>query len=236
METWLHVAGRSCPRHIAGPPYRCEITRRVSLRALQGMEFGDRVLLATREGDCAEVFGMFYITKLSGLSPEALDLLSRSFEVKQVSSGCLVLRRRHGTCVEVPSFPISALLGETARLLEEEVGDPGKLVVGGMFVPIRRFYLKNAPLRMGFRRIDFGRLENALAHARRVGVKNPVLRGQFCVSKKSPINAPDKLGKLRLIQTVRDYHKAPVGEPEERRRKCRASAVSEETRPSIKTP
>lgn len=108
---------------------------RASLITLQAMHFGDRVLLATYKNGHAEVFGLFYITSISGLSPEGKDAIARSFRIEQVGAGGLLVRRQCGLYIEGPTYTVDALLSEIAKTLKE-VKNPGKLMVGGMFTPI----------------------------------------------------------------------------------------------------
>jgi len=206
MQTWLHFVGRSyyTPRQFIAEAQKHSVTRRVALRTLQAMQFGDRVLLATHKNGHAEVFGMFWITNITGLSPEALDTIARSFRIKQIGPGGLLVQRRCGAYIEGPTYTADALLGEIAKVLKE-VENPGKLMIGGMFMPASRFRLKDISFQMGFRRINYDKLLNALTDANRKDRQNPLLKGQFYVLDKTD-NPSAESG---YVQTVYGYHRAP---------------------------
>lgn len=93
---------------------------------------------------------------------------------------------------------------EIAKTLKE-VENPGSLMVGGVFIPMPRFRLRDVSFQMGFRRIDYDKIVDALADAAREGKTNPLIRGQFYVLRKDPQSDAEP----GTIQTVTAYHKAP---------------------------
>lgn len=174
------------------------------------MQFGSRVLLATYKNGHAEVFGCFYIAKVSSLSQEAYAALAKKFRTEQVESGGFLVRRRCGTYIAGTTYTVDALLEEIAKTLKE-VENAGSLMVGGVFIPMPKFRLRDVPFQMGFRRINYDKIVDALANAARDGKTNPLLKGQFYVLSKDKDTQQDV--ESGTIQTVTAYRKAP--EPNE---------------------
>ncbi|MGE5593147.1 MAG: hypothetical protein ACM3X3_05640 [Betaproteobacteria bacterium] len=184
METWLFfIEGGLCFCDFEIHQWGYPVTHRVSLITLQAMHFGDRVLLAAYKNGHAEVFGCFYIARLSGLTQEAYAAIAKKFRTEQAEAGGFLVRRRCGTYIAGTTRTVEALLEEVVKTLKE-VENPGKLMVAGMFIPGPKFRLRDVAFQTGFRRINYDKVMDALTDATRAGKTNPLLKGQFYVLSK----------------------------------------------------
>jgi hypothetical protein len=183
------------------------VSRRIALHELRRMRWGDRVLLAIRDGKSSLVFGSFRVTRLSGLSAEATAAVEKRFGVEKISDGGAFVERGCGCYIEGPLYSVRADLPALAALLEELKSsgvDIGRPMVAGAFEPHEPVRLRNVPHRQGFRPFDYGRFAAAVEEARRVGGAGiPSVRGQF-------YRAPGPRGSGSApghVQEVKDYRR-----------------------------
>lgn len=197
MTTWLHFIGRTYYKNTSRferEAARYGITRRVALATLRKMEWGDRVLLAQRDGASTVVFGQFTIEKLSGLSPEAgkavRDALGDKLDYtpfdtpQRVERGC-------GTYTVTGVFSVRETTLAQLVAAVEKAEDPGKLMVGGTFAPlfadggrvsllVERVRLKDVPHAQGFRPFAYDEWRSEVVSAIHARPGKPVaLRGHF---------------------------------------------------------
>jgi hypothetical protein len=198
MTTWLHFIGKTYYKNTSRferEAARYGITRRVALATLRKMEWGDRVLLAQRDGASTIVFGQFTIEKLSGLSAaagaavrEALgDRLDYTpFDTPQrVERGC-------GTYTVTGVFSVRETSLAQLVAAVEKAEDPGKLMVGGRYaplfadangvavLPVERVRLKSVPHAQGFRPFAYDEWRSEVVSAIHARPGKPVaLRGHF---------------------------------------------------------
>lgn len=180
MNTWLHFIGKQyyTQASFVKEAKRYDITRRVSVKQLERMRFGDRVLLAMVDGASAVAFGSFIITTLSGLSAEAKRVIADKFELVCVDMGGTSVRRGCGSYMTGGTYAIKG--ADLPEILEALKGleNPGKLMVGGKFesTPSPVVRLKDIRHQQGFRPFDFGAF---LADVASADKDHPVVRGHF---------------------------------------------------------
>jgi len=208
MTTWLHFVGQAyykTSHRFVVEAVRYGITRRVALATLRKMEWGDRVLLAQRDGSSTVVFGQFTIEKLSGLSAEAGAAVREAlgdrldytpFDVPQrVERGC-------GTYTVTGVFSVRETTLAQLVAAVEKAKDPGKLMVGGHYsplfveggawssqvvnghgvaaLPVDRVRLKSVPHAQGFRPFAYDEWRSEVVSAIHARPGKPVvLRGHF---------------------------------------------------------
>lgn len=216
--TWLHFIGKQyySRAKFIKEAKQYGITRRVSLRDLKKMSYGDTVLLVILEGKSPVIFGSFVIEKISGLSPEASTAVRETFKCELISAGGGVVSRGCGTYFEGPCYAVSASIKEIVGVLEEQITqgiDIGLPMIGGTFKPHPLIRLKNVPFRMGFREFDYDRLLSAISGKATSDKRVVTVRGQFYIRSKDVDNEkPAVEGLEGLIEEVKDYkRKEQVG-------------------------
>jgi hypothetical protein len=162
------------------------VTRRVSPQVAERMSYGDRVLLAMKQGKTPVVFGWFKIERLTGFGEEAMDRLWENIpDVKDLGGGGRPVKRGCGSYVTGPSLlmPVDMpkIMSELSDMTAAEIGN---LMVGGAFHPHPLARLKDIPFRQGFRLFDYESfIEQALAEQMRLTDNDinrlPALYGQF---------------------------------------------------------
>lgn len=206
MTTWLHFVGRE---YYSESSFIREakahgVTRRVSSIQLGCLAFGDRVLLAMKSGKSSVIFGCFFIERLSGLSPEAVELIRREFPCRLLDKGGRVVHRGCGSYIQGQTMAISASLEEIAKRLKS-LEEPGNPMVGGRFFEHQKVRLKDITFFRGFRRFNYEKFKEALEEWKsRHQDRTPVIRGQFYVSGPSG----GEEAAEGEVQEVRGYTKA----------------------------
>lgn len=232
MTTWLHFVGKSyyaSEGRFEREAKRYGITRRVSLKTLAAMAWGDRVYLAQKSGASAVVFGQFTITKLSGLSPEGAALLRAKLgdrieyhaydAPRHVERGCGTYTvTGEFTIKETSLAAIAAILATMpTEFANTTFADPGKLMVGGTWAalfgdpagvspweepPVDRVRLKSVPFAQGFRPFDNDTFINEVIDALEARPGKPVtLAGHFYA--KSDHTAAVEAGVAELVGDYR---------------------------------
>ncbi len=210
MTTWLHFIGRGyykSRRTFEREALEYGVTRRVSLQQLKAMEFGDRVLLAMRDGKSAVVFGEFMIDRLSGLSSEAAAEIAGEFNASAVDSPDVGRKISRGCGSYVIGFvwAVSASLKDLADKIKD-CDDRGKPMVGGNFRPRQLVRLKKIPHRQGFRAFDYGSFMEDVALATQYSVDSKHLtavRSFYYTTADGEATTPEG-----LIQQVQHYERA----------------------------
>lgn len=210
---WLHFVGRSyySMKEFITEAKKLGVSRRISRIAARGMNFGDRILLATWDPrkKHAQVFGSFTVERLSGLSAEALNTLKRRCGAVKVSDGGNRVVRRCGSYIEGATYSVSCSLQDIMNAISD-VKDVGKLLVSGTYREHVRFRLRDIPHQLGFRKLDYDKL---MAEVQRANRTNPLVRGQFYVFNA---NAHDtEGGDNGLVSTVKHYRKKEEEAPQE---------------------
>lgn len=163
MKTWIHFIGRKYYPTIA--TFEAEarqhgITRRIALKTMERMSFGDRVLLAMQDGKSSLIFGEFIITTISGVTPDfavQVGLTITNQGGAQVDRGC-------GSYVTGYTWALHATssLEDLTKQLQA-AKDGSKPMIGGRYqdltTPIR---MRNLPFAQGFRPFDYDKWQTAL--------------------------------------------------------------------------
>lgn len=204
MKTWLHYVGRQyySEREFVREARRYGVTRRVSLAQLRRMDFGDRILLAIRDGASSVVFGYFHLETITGLSPEA-SAACDDLKGHTIDLGGALVKRKCGRYTTGATVAVSCSLATIAERLEG-VDNPGKLMIGGEFVAYERIRMKKIPHQQGYRLFDYASWCEDVAIARRLGGGLPTLSG-FYYAKPDDFEPVDALG---LLQEVQGYTRA----------------------------
>ncbi len=204
---WLHYIGKSYygTSSFAREAKKYGVTRRAAPNVLRQMKFGDLVLCAQWDGRKGVVFGFFEIVTLTGLSPEALAAVREKADLKQVSAGGYIVRRKCGQYIAGPTYAVSEQTDIPDVIAAAGDTPLGKPMVGGEWQDLPAFYIA-VPHRQGFRRIDLRKLLAALEV--RGGERNAhlIAKGQFYVFGQEQDETPTDV--KRLVGEVRDYHRA----------------------------
>ena len=149
MKTWVHFIGKAYydPEHFKSESKKYGVTRRIALRALKRLDWGDRVLLL--QGDMSTkrrknshhgsvLLGEFRVELISGLSQQAIEQLSLQMKLTKISDGGETVDRECGTYVEGPTYLIERVslfdLAEELAQMQREGVDIGKPMIGGSFI------------------------------------------------------------------------------------------------------
>jgi len=166
VAVWLHFIGSkyySISKFIKEAK-NLGATRRVSLKILKKMNFGDRVVVSQWDGNKTIVFGYFTIRTIGGITPDITDKIREKCGAVCISFGGEVVTRGCGTYVTGACYSTSASIGEICEVIEEVAGENAKLplVVEGPFtpfptdqIPYKFVYLLKVPHRQGFRKFNW---------------------------------------------------------------------------------
>jgi len=237
QRAWLHCIGkRYYPTRESFLDEADEygITRRVSLRTLAKMNWGDTIICAHKDGKTLVTFRQFAIGMVSGLSRAALTyVLSNVPEGATVvlddrSRGELVNRGCGSFAIE-DTFEIDLAswlpLSELAQLLQAASDggvDVGMPMVGASdHDPLdcgpQLVRLKDVPHRMGFRQFNLDEFVGAANKAGTTNGRLPAVHGQFYVwDDDDVVSGWDGAVPIK-IQSVRKYTKrenATIKSPE----------------------
>ena len=223
MSSWMHFIGRSyytIPKFIE-ESRKHGITRRIALLPLMAMNWNDRVLCVQQEPN-VEAFSAFIefpITKVVGLTPEAIEAISGLVTIKKVADAPEEPEVERGcgsysegamyTLEEMPLCDVAKLL----KKLKDEGLEIGKLMIGCSpdditYIPEPYPRIKGLKHFRGFRAMN---LEKFWAEVNeedlkiREGVyknrKNPTVSGTFY--RKHVI---EDVGE-GIVQVVENYQK-----------------------------
>jgi len=205
---WLHWIGRKyyTQRKFVKEAKRYSATRRIDLRVMKKMNWNDKVFCMMLKGKSGVLFGYFTIEKVSGLSPEANEIITSRFEGQLISGGGRVIDRGCGSYTAGACYAVKANLPEIAELLirlrKAEV-DVGKPMIGGAFTkltePIR---LKDIPFRQGFREFDWEKCREV--------AENGVTYGQFYISAEEGEPAEADSGKVEEVRKYKRFEEQQV--------------------------
>jgi len=209
MKTWLHFIGRAnyTKDGFIDEAKQHSVTRRVTLRQLKTMEFGDRVSLAILDRKSSLIFGYFLIERISGLNDKAMKVLSEKFGTKMISQGGHVVHRGCGSYIEGATLAIDASMEEIVEVLKT-VDDIGKLMVGGAFFEHEEVRMKSLVHSRGFRLFDYEGFLVA-THEAKQSQKSPgypVVKGCW-YAKPEDFDAGFEGPLTTEVQEVRDYEK-----------------------------
>jgi len=166
MATWLHFIGNkyySISKFIKEAK-QLEASRRVSLKVLKKMNFGDKVVVAQWDGKKTIVFGYFTIRRVGGITPDISVEVCERYGGVCISPGGEVVIRCCGIYISGACYSTSASIGKICEVIEEVAGENAKLplVVEGPFtpyptvqIPYKFVYLLKVPHRQGFRKFNW---------------------------------------------------------------------------------
>lgn len=211
-RTWLHFVGQTYypdPDDFAYEARKHGVSRRVSMRQLQKMEWGDRVLLAMKDGASALVFGSFEIGRLTGLSEETVEAAGRGRQMQQISSGPRQVVRGCGSYVIGATYAVQGRLSEIAAEVDgyEPLVADDRAMIAGDFREHPRVRLGDVPHRMGFRMFDYETFllratAEAERHARQGIAQLPKVSGQF-YADPDEIDEPTEQGEIQEVLVYR---------------------------------
>lgn len=209
MNSWLHWIGKSfySINKFIDESVTYGITRRISLREAEKMNFGDWVYLIQKKGSNAggSVFGRFKIDKISGLDIQTIQTIE--LEMEPINDGGRMVIRECGMYIEGPEYGINSTLSEIIIRLKEKEIKPKSLMIGGMTLEVFNepwAILLHIPHRMGFRLFDGKRFYEAYQRDHALGLKPIIYRNdQFYADLNT---RSQEIGGG--IQAVIDYKKA----------------------------
>jgi len=201
---WLHHIGKVywTPAKFRAECKKYGVSRRIALRTLEDMAFGDNVLLAMWDGKKSIIFGQFTVDTVYFQKPETLqlissDLVERVIQHRFVNRGC-------GTYVVVSETDVSVPLKAVVEAAEA-TGD--QLMVGGDFEDVPRTILKKVPHRLGFRPFDWDQAELDAATAKKNAKGEPILYGQYYLDKECARILEALTGGVNKLIRVAEYKK-----------------------------
>jgi len=209
---WLHHVGKTywTPAKFRSECKKHGVSRRIAVRALSNMEFGDKVLLAMWDGKKSVIFGQFTVDTVYFQKPETRELVDNSTEIainhRLVNRGCGSYMIVGETVVQAPLHAIT----QAAEQTEDQ------LMVGGKWEDVPKVILKKVPHRLGFRGFDWGLAETEF-ELKRNAKGEPVLYGQYYVNEDRARAMDILLGGLetkmvRIAQYRRKGEGTPVSE------------------------
>jgi hypothetical protein len=211
QQTWLHFVGSKYYTidSFIEESKKLGVTRRVSPQIARRMSYGDRVLLAMKQGKTPVVFGYFTIDMLTGISGDTMDRLwDCGLTAEDLGLGGKMVTKGCGTYILGATFTVDCDMATIMAKLEGlTAAEIGKLMVGGTFHVHPYARLKDVPFRQGYRLFDYDSfLAEALRELMRItdmGKSNrlPVVHGQFYADD---IAAPEG-GDGGMVQEVVDY-------------------------------
>jgi len=204
---WIHFIGRKyyTKKKFVKEAKKYGATRRIDLRVMKKMNWNDQVFCVMLKGKSGVLFGYFIVERVSGLSPEANQILVNTFKGEMVSEGGESIERGCGSYIAGPCYAVKATLPEIAELLirlKEAGVDIGKPMVGGPFTELTNsIRLEDIPFRQGFREFDWEKCRKT--------AKNGIAYGQFYVSEKLAGTLPNS-GE---VEEVRKYTRKEEQQP-----------------------
>lgn len=225
---WLHYVGRAYYTE-KGFKYEAQaygVSRKASLKVLTGMSWHDRIWLA--QGDMkskrrvtptrgSTIFGRFTLTRLAGLSPEAMAELRENFSMNQVEPGGAHVKRGCGTYITGPGYAIQASLKDITNVLKgvESLGfDLGVILLQGHFTPLDpTALLPEVTFRWGFQKFDsaafLARYFTEKTRQKDSG-STLVIPGTFPVRPGMEIKPVVHLDVTPMVQETREYRQAEL--------------------------
>lgn len=209
---WIHWIGKS---YYTINSFKQEadivgVSRRVDLRIMAKMNWGDKIYCAMLDGKTGVIFGSFRIDKIGGLSGEASKAIRENFRFEVINNEVITITRRCGnynavaTCAVKTTIPEMVIKLQESKALGIQIGKP---MLCGIFTPCEKIRLMNIPFRQGFRTINAEALLNAAQNHRNRAY------GQFYVSSKFiEENEPHTIRAEGQIQAVENYQKKKAGE------------------------
>lgn len=202
MSAWFHWIGKEyyTIKAFQREAVSVGISRRVSLKVLQGIEWGDTVMCLQCEYriKAGSMFLEFPVEVITGLTQEGQRIVADKFFGVVVDLGCSIIHRDCGEYMTGLTYRIDAPISEIAGVLQEAKaagGRIGKPMIGcypHSVIAVQQPYarLKDVPFTQGFRRYNREDVMEQIAALRadidtRIragqGVKQrrPILRGQF---------------------------------------------------------
>lgn len=185
----LHWVGRTLysPRKFEQEAVKYGITRRIALKVLQSMSWGDRVYLIglkDKKRKQGHVFGYFHLHRIVGISEGVTDRLLAEGRAHITDLGGKVVHRKCGSYVEGPTYSVRAEISEITAI-QQETGEKTPLMVGGTFIkvdpPVR---MVDIPFQQGFRRFDGEEFERQRAEGK------DVLSGMFYTDFLPQVDEP----------------------------------------------
>jgi len=177
---WLHHIGKAywTPAKFRAECKKYGVSRRIALRTLEDMAFGDNVLLAMWDGKKSIIFGQFTVDTVYFQNPETLHLIDKDLVENSVQ---MFVNRGCGTYMIVSETEVSVPLNAIVEAAKT-TGD--QLMVGGDFRDVPRVILKKVPHRLGFRPFNWDQAELDIATAKRNAKGEPILYGQYYLDKE----------------------------------------------------
>jgi hypothetical protein len=227
MSAWFHWIGKSyyTIKAFQTEAHSVGISRRVSLKALKQMQWGDVVSCVQSEYrvKAGSIFLEFPVQIISGLSEGAQKLMVDKFDARPVDFGCSVVHRGCGEYLTGLTYQVDAPVSNIADALEEAVRDKldiGKPMIGcypDSVIKVKQPHprLKDVPFRQGFRRYDRAELMKEYMDFQfqieaRIGAgqevkfndRRLILRGQFYIEGEEEAAA-----ETGDVQAVLNYTK-----------------------------
>ncbi len=223
MSSWMDFIGQSyytIPKFIEESK-QYGITRRIALLPLMAMNWDDRVLCVQQEDkiQAHSAFIEFPITKLVGLTPEAIEAVSGLVTIKKVADAPEEpeVERECGSYEQGAMYAIEAMplcaVAKMLKKLKDEGMDIGKLMIGCspediVYIPEPYPRIKGLKHFRGFRAMNLekfwlavGEEDRKIREGEYVNRKNPTVSGTFY--KKHIV---EDIGE-GLIQVVENYQK-----------------------------
>jgi len=197
MKThWIHFIGKSyysLPRFIKESE-AFGISRAVSFSIFKKMEFGDRIILAQKDGSSTKIFGYFDLTQVIGLGQDTYDELKKSGAVQVSNNQPTIVVRGCGTYIISSSSTVTDGRKFMDIVKNSDPKGHERLMIGGSFHRLpdlgidEAFILSNIPFQMGYRLFNFETFKEAYQAS-----KNRSVKGQFYQNERhEPIFIEDK--------------------------------------------
>lgn len=172
---WVHFIGKSYyndkDAFIAEAEGPSQVSRRVSIEGLGSFNWGDVIWVGQGDPlrpnkpiakgfDGSRIFGHFVIDRLSGLSHEAIDLLTQKFGIVQFESPMdgMEVERGCGGYTILLTYACTASLPAVAaelKTLKRSGVNIGSILLAGHFVKLQTVaHLPNYGFRMGYKRFE----------------------------------------------------------------------------------
>jgi len=211
---WIHWIGKKyySIENFAKEGKKFGISRRVSLRQLSRMSWGDRVYCIQKKPKYrnGSIFASFPIKMLIGVSREAWDRIAETFPTQKVSDGGEEVERECGSYITGETHEVKTSLKSLAQFLTYL--EKGGMNIGKPMVGCSPSYfssrikpwaiMKDIPFQLGFRDLDFDSYWKTYGLQRKAKPdQEPQLRGRFRVE------VSQKETRKGNVQEVSDYKK-----------------------------